>query len=126
MIFLGVFGATVEDRLGRLVFLGFYLLGGLAALALQVLVAPASATPTLGASGAVAAVLGAYIVLYPRAKIRTLVDATLGILGLSTPLGGGAGIGYYAQWGGFAFGLLVGLALVGHQRTPARGRRQSA
>ena len=75
MVFLGVFGASVEDRVGRLAFLGFYLLGGIVALALQVLVAPGSATPTLGASGAIAAVLGAYIVLYPRAKIRTLVVA---------------------------------------------------
>ena len=140
MIFLGVFGASVEDRVGRLAFLGFYLLGGIVALALQVLVAPGSATPTLGASGAIAAVLGAYIVLYPRARIRTLVvaifritfvelaawvvvvawfalDAILGAVGLSTAYGGGAGVSYYAHWGGVAFGLLVGLALLGRGRT---------
>ena len=139
MIFLGAFGASVEDRVGRLAFLGFYLVGGLVALALQVLVAPGSATPMLGASGAIAAVLGAYIVLYPRAKIRTLVlallrvtfvelaawvvvvtwfavDAILGAVGLSTAFGGGAGISYYAHWGGFAFGVVVALALLGRHR----------
>jgi membrane associated rhomboid family serine protease len=149
MIFLGVFGATVEDRVGRLAFLGFYLLGGLVALALQVLVAPGSATPTLGASGAIAAVLGAYIVLYPRATIRTLVvlifrftfvelaawvvlaawfafDAILGALGLSTPFGGGAGVAYYAHWGAFAFGVLVALALLGRDPDRARSNQLAA
>jgi membrane associated rhomboid family serine protease len=134
MIFLAVFGPTVEDRIGRLSYLGFYLLGGLAALALQVAVAPGSAGPTLGASGAIAAVLGAYILLYPRAKILTVViliffftivelpawtmlalwlafDGVLGALGVSTPFGGGAGVAYYAHIGGFAFGLLVALTL---------------
>jgi membrane associated rhomboid family serine protease len=143
MIFLGVFGASVEDRVGHLAFLGFYLLGGLAALVLQVLVAPDSATPTLGASGAIAAVLGAYIVLHPRAKIRTLVvpifrvafvelaawmvlaawfalDAILGASGLATRFGGGTGVAYYAHWGGFAFGVIVALALLG--RRPDRAR----
>jgi rhomboid family protein len=143
MIFLGVFGACVEDRLGRLAFLGFYLVGGLVALAFQVVVAPGSATPTLGASGALAAVLGAYIVLYPRAKVRTLViaifqftivelaawvgvaawfalDAILGAVGLSTAYGASAGVSYYAHWGGFAFGVLVGLALLGRGRNRAR------
>jgi membrane associated rhomboid family serine protease len=145
MIFLGVFGTTVEDRVGRLAFLGFYLLGGLVALALQILVAPGSITPTFGASGAVAAVLGAYIVLYPRTKIRTLVvaifrvtfvelaawvvlvawfaiDAILGAVGLSTRFGD-AGVAYYAHWGGFAFGVLAALALLGLQRDRAHTNR---
>ena len=143
MVFLGVFGGSLEDRVGRVGFLGFYLLGGLAALALQVLVAPRSATPMLGASGAIAAVLGAYVVLYPRARIRTLVvailrltivelaawvvvaawfvlDAILGAVGLSTADGGSAGASYYAHWGGFAFGVLVGLALLGRGREQRR------
>jgi len=145
MVFLGVFGASVEDRVGRLAFLGFYLLGGLVALALQVLVAPGSITPTFGASGAIAAVLGAYIVLYPRAKIRTLVvaifrftfvelaawvvlvawfalDAILGAVGLSTRFGD-AGVAYYAHWGGFAFGVLAALALLGRHRDRTRGNQ---
>jgi membrane associated rhomboid family serine protease len=142
MIFLGVFGASVEDRIGRVAFLGFYLSAGLVALALQVLVAPDSATPLLGASGAIAAVLGAYIVLHPRSKIRTFVvaifrfavvdlnawivvvawfvlDAILGAVGLSTAFGAGAGVSYYAHWGGFAFGVLIAFALLGRRRDRA-------
>ena len=137
MLFLAIFGATLEDTLGRLRFLAFYLLGGLAALALAIAVGPDSVTPTLGASGAIAAVLGAYILLYPRAGVMTVVlvpflcnivelpawallgvwlvlDAVLGGLGLLTPFGG-AGLAYYAQLGGFAFGLLA-------VRAFARGR----
>ncbi|HEX2703376.1 MAG TPA: rhomboid family intramembrane serine protease [Solirubrobacteraceae bacterium] len=142
MLFLAVFGPTVEDRIGRVRYLGFYLLGGLAALALQVAVDPSSSSPTLGASGAIAAVLGAYILLYPRARILTVViliffftivdlpawtmlvlwlafDGVLGALGITTPFGGGAGVAYYAHIGGFAFGLLVALALVRQRPTPA-------
>ena len=130
MVFLAVFGATLEDTIGRLRFLAFYLLGGLAALALTVVVSPDSAAPTLGASGAIAAVLGGYILLYPRARILTVVlliffftivelpawvmlglwlifDAVLGALHVITPFGGGAGVAYYAHIGGFAFGLLA-------------------
>ena len=141
MVFLGVFGMTVEDRIGRLRFLGFYLLGGLAALGLQIAVAPSSDVPTLGASGAIAAVLGAYIVLHPRAKILTVViliffftivelpawtvlvlwlafDGILGAAGVTTPFGGGAGVAYYAHIGGFAFGLLVAWLLA---KRPAAG-----
>src|SRR4051812_49705066 len=67
MLFLWIFGNNVEDAMGRVKFVLFYLLGGIAALALQILVDPSSTNPTLGASGAIAAVLGGYILLYPRA-----------------------------------------------------------
>ena len=142
MVFLGVFGATVEDRSGHVAFLAFYLLGGLAALALAVAVAPGSATPTLGASGAIAAVLGAYAVLRPRARVRTLVvlilritfvelaawvvlaawfalDAILGALGLATHVGGGTGVAYYAHWGGAALGAIVAFTLLARHRDRA-------
>src|SRR5581483_6395172 len=66
MIFLWIFGNNVEDAMGPAKYLLFYLAGGIAALALQVAVSPNSTAPTIGASGAIAAVLGAYIVLYPR------------------------------------------------------------
>ena len=66
MIFLWIFGNNVEDAMGPVKYLFFYILGGIAALALQVAIAPNSTAPTLGASGAIAAVLGGYIVLYPR------------------------------------------------------------
>jgi len=129
MVFLAVFGPTVEDRLGRLRFPVFYLLGGLVALGAQVAAAPASTAPTLGASGAIAAVLGAYVVLHPRARVITLVfiiffftivevpavlllgfwfleQLYLGASGLASPIGGGEGVAYFAHIGGFLFGAL--------------------
>ena len=148
MVFLAVFGATLEDTIGRLRFLVFYFLGGLAALALTVAVSPDSAVPTLGASGAIAAVLGGYILLYPRARILTLVllilfftiielpawvmlglwlifDAVLGALHVITPFGGGAGVAYYAHIGGFAFGLLAVRAFA-HGRADRYGPLRTA
>jgi membrane associated rhomboid family serine protease len=130
MLFLAIFGPTVEDRIGRLRFFAFYLLGGLVALAAQVLVDPSSTAPTLGASGAIAAVLGGYILLYPRARILSLVfivffvtivevpalfllgfwfleQLYFGLGGLASPLGGSEGVAYFAHIGGFAFGLLA-------------------
>jgi membrane associated rhomboid family serine protease len=130
MVFLGVFGPTVEDRLGRVRFPAFYLAGGLVALAAQVLADPSSTTPTLGASGAIAAVLGGYVLMAPRARIITLVfivffftivevpavlllgfwfleQLYLGTAGLTGPVGGGEGVAYFAHVGGFAFGLLT-------------------
>ena len=73
MLFLAIFGPTLEDRIGRLKFLAFYLLGGLVALGAQIAINPDSTAPTLGASGAIAAVLGGYILLWPRARILSLV-----------------------------------------------------
>ncbi len=130
MLFLAIFGPTVEDAMGRLRFPAFYLLGGLVALAAQVVVDPNSTGPTLGASGAIAAVLGGYILLYPRARILTLVfivffvtiievpalvllgfwfleQLYFGVAGLAGPVGGGEGIAYFAHVGGFGFGLLA-------------------
>ncbi|HLO36273.1 MAG TPA: rhomboid family intramembrane serine protease, partial [Candidatus Deferrimicrobium sp.] len=73
MLYLWIFGNNVEDRLGRLGFLLFYLGGGVVAAVSQVVVGPDSEVPVIGASGAIAAVLGAYVVLYPRARVLTLV-----------------------------------------------------
>jgi membrane associated rhomboid family serine protease len=126
MLFLWVFGSKVEDRLGRARFLIFYLLGGVAALGLQFLADPGSAVATIGASGAIAAVLAGYLLLYPRALILTLVGwipiplpavvflliwillqvaGAAGSIGQAT--GGGDSIAYMAHVGGFAFGLLA-------------------
>jgi membrane associated rhomboid family serine protease len=130
MLFLVIFGPNVEDATGRLRYLAFYLLGGLVALGAQVLVSPDSTGPTLGASGAIAAVLGGYLLLYPRARVLTLVfivffvtivevpavlllgfwfleQLYFGAAGLASPLGGGEGVAYFAHIGGFAFGLLL-------------------
>ncbi len=140
MIFLWIFGNNVEDAMGPVKFLGFYIVGGLAALGLQVAVAPNSTAPTLGASGAIAAVLGGYIVLYPRARVLTLVfiilfftvielpawlmlgiwfaeQAVFGAAGLTNPTGGGGGVAYFAHVGGFIFGLLV-VRLLATKRHP--------
>ena len=73
MLFLWIFGNNVEDRLGPVPFLLFYLVGGIAAALAQVAIDPTSTVPLVGASGAIAAALGAYIVLFPRARILSLV-----------------------------------------------------
>jgi membrane associated rhomboid family serine protease len=139
MLFLWIFGNNVEDALGHIKFVGFYLLGGIAALALQVLVAPNSTAPTVGASGAIAAVLGAYIVLYPHARVLTFVfiilfftvielpaivmlgiwfaeQAVFGAAGLTNPAGGGGGVAYFAHVGGFVFGAAAIRLLVSKRR----------
>jgi membrane associated rhomboid family serine protease len=128
MLFLWIFGNNIEDSMGRFRFIAFYLVGGLFALALQVVTDPDSTIPTVGASGAIAAVLGGYAVLYPRARVITLVFIVifftviqlpaLLVLGFwfllqllpafSEPVGTeGGGIAYFAHIGGFVFGLLV-------------------
>jgi membrane associated rhomboid family serine protease len=134
MLFLWIFGNNVEDSMGPVRFLLFYVAGGLAALALQVAVEPNSLATTVGASGAIAAVLGGYIVLYPRARVLTLVliilfftvielpamvmlglwfaeQAVFGAVGLTDPAGGGGAVAWFAHVGGFAFGLLAIRAL---------------
>jgi membrane associated rhomboid family serine protease len=130
MLFLYIFGNNVEASMGRVRFLAFYILGGLAALGLQIAVDPNSVAPMIGASGAIAAVLGGYILLYPRAKILTLVfivlfftvvelpaivmlgiwfaeQAVVGAVGLADPIAGAGGVAYFAHIGGFVFGLLL-------------------
>ncbi|MBA3327605.1 MAG: rhomboid family intramembrane serine protease [Solirubrobacterales bacterium] len=130
MLFLWIFGNNVEDSMGRGRYIGFYLLGGLAAIAGQVAVAPDAVVPTIGASGAVAAVLGGYVLLYPRARVLTLIfivffftiielpallilgfwfvqQIAFGAYDLTNPTGGGGGVAYFAHIGGFAFGLLA-------------------
>ncbi len=127
MLFLWIFGNNVEDSMGRARFVAFYLLGGLAAIAAQTLIGPNEAVPTLGASGAIAAVLGGYAVLYPRARVITVVFIIIFFTILELPallvLGlwflfqllpavneagqAGGGVAYFAHIGGFLFGLLL-------------------
>lgn len=132
MLYLWIFGNRVEDRLGRFWFPIVYLLGGVAAVAAHVLSDPTSQIPVIGASGAISAVLGAYLVLYPTARIQSLVflgffyqliavPAVLvlgfwfllqlvdGIaaLGASTAIGGGVAV--WAHVGGFVAGLVLAL-----------------
>jgi membrane associated rhomboid family serine protease len=127
MLFLWIFGNNVEDRLSPVRYLLFYLAGGVAASALQVAFGTDSTIPNVGASGAIAAVLGAYIVLYPRARVVTAVffflitlielpaAVVLGIwfvLQLFNGVGGlgadvNGGVAYFAHVGGFVFGAVV-------------------
>jgi membrane associated rhomboid family serine protease len=145
MLYLWIFGNNVEDRLGPLRFIGFYLLCGLVATLAQAFVAPASAVPNLGASGAVAGVLGAYVLLYPKARVTTLIflffiiemaalPAWAVIIGwfllqLAQGLGslgqgaGAGGVAYFAHVGGFATGVLLAVPLALNDR---RYRARSA
>jgi membrane associated rhomboid family serine protease len=128
MWILIIFGDNVEDRMGPFGYLVFYLLGGVAAGLMQFAVVPNSVIPTLGASGAIAAVMGAYIILYPRARVVTLIPlffffttinipafAYLGIWFVTQVFSGVAslgqvmmgGVAWWAHIGGFLFGILL-------------------
>jgi len=135
---LYIFGDNVEDRMGPASYLVFYLLSGTAAALLQTYFFASSSIPTLGASGAIAGVLGAYILLYPRARVATLVPlffvltvmdipaiVFLGFWFVSQLFSGIASIGvdaggvaWWAHIGGFVFGLLM--VYVFAQRRPPR------
>jgi membrane associated rhomboid family serine protease len=133
MLYLWIFGNNIEDRFGRLGFLVFYLAGGIAAALTQVAIDPTSEVPMVGASGAIAATLGAYLVLYPHARITSLVflgffyqlidvPAVIvlafwivlqlidGFASLGVDQVGG-GVAFFAHIGGFAFGVVVALSV---------------
>jgi membrane associated rhomboid family serine protease len=126
MWFLWIFGNNVEDSMGHLRFLVFYLLTGLIAAGAHVLSSPGSPVPTVGASGAISAIMGAYAVLYPRARVTTLLVLVIFIRLIALPawvwLGlwflfqlvsaggqtpGQGGVAFWAHIGGFAAGLLL-------------------
>src|SRR3989441_12397066 len=128
MVFLWAFGREIEDLMGRRGYLVFYLLGGLAATAAQVAAGPTSTVPNLGASGAIAAVMGAFLVTYPRDQIRSLliifvfvrvtfIPAALLIgvwfvlqlvsLGQVAATAQTGGVAYVAHVGGLVFGALT-------------------
>lgn len=135
MLFLWVFGDNIEDVMGHAKYLGFYLLCGCAAALLQVMTSPDSVNPLVGASGAISGVLAAYLVLFPRGKIKTLIllgwiplillfpawleigfwivlqfingVATLGVRTAETS----GGVAYFAHVGGFIAGLALVLLL---------------
>ncbi|MDQ2064903.1 rhomboid family intramembrane serine protease [Xinfangfangia sp. CPCC 101601] len=131
MLFLWIFGDNLEERMGRLRFLAFYLAGGLAAAALQLIVDWGSMAPMVGASGAVAGVMGGYLLLFPRARVDVFLFfiiffriqplptwAVLGFWfglqifsGLSTPTEA-ASTAYWAHVGGFVAGLVLTLPLL--------------
>jgi membrane associated rhomboid family serine protease len=138
MLFLWIFGNNVEDAIGRIGFFFWYLAAGVAAMASQTAVTLAftgtsgASVPNIGASGAIAGVLGAYFILYPRAKVLTWIFIIIreipafwflliwiglqlwsGGLAITQPQAGG-GVAFFAHIGGFAFGILT-IRLVGRR-----------
>ncbi len=128
MWFLWIFGDNVEDRLGHFRYLVFYILAGIAASLLHVAFFPDSTAPVIGASGAISGILGAYAILFPHARIRTIVfiffffdfimvrsiifigiwilfQAVSGLFALGT--GGNGGVAWFAHLGGFIFGIYM-------------------
>ncbi|HZG41097.1 MAG TPA: rhomboid family intramembrane serine protease [Nodosilinea sp.] len=146
LLYLWVFGNNIEDRLGHIKFLIFYLGCGALAGLTQWVFDPSSAVPTIGASGAIAGVMGAYILRFPRAYIVTLIpliiffttiripaifflgfwfvqQALFSLASLSSEVNlGSSGVAYWAHSGGFVFGLILGplLGLMGPKRPSSR------
>jgi membrane associated rhomboid family serine protease len=131
MLFLWIFGNNIEDRMGKVPFLAFYLAGGAVAAAAHIVVQPASTVPVVGASGAIAAVMGAYLVLFPNAPIRTLVMfvfITYTVVPARWLLiiwfimqfftSPNSGVAWVAHVGGFVFGAAVAWALRDRLRPP--------
>lgn len=133
MLFLWIFGDNIEDHIGHIRYLIFYLLCGFGAAAAQIAMDPSSPIPMLGASGAISGVLGGYILQFPRRQVRAIIFnfittvpafVAIGIwivyqilLGYLTPSGGG-GVAYSAHIGGFVTGLiLIKLFALGRART---------
>ena len=133
MLYLWIFGNNVEDRFGKVGFILFYFAGGIAAALAQIVIDPASTIPLVGASGAISATLGAYLVLFPHARVLTLVFlgffyqpihvpavVVLGLwfvlqlidgvasLGPSAAMGG---VAFFAHIGGFVMGAVVALVV---------------
>jgi membrane associated rhomboid family serine protease len=139
MLFLWIFGNNIEDFLGHFRFLAFYVLWGLLGLALHVATRPSSAIPVVGASGAISGVLGAYLVLYPRARVTSLLflgifiqfvevpavilitvwTAFQGVGGITSLGAVGGGTAYWAHVGGLAAGWFM-LRWIAREQIAAR------
>ena len=122
MLYLWIFGNNVEDYLGRVKFIFFYLLCGIAASLTQVIFSPNSKVPMIGASGAIAGLLGAYFVLFPSARVKTLIFLIFYITIIYVPawlilglwfvlqlanVGLGGGVAWFAHIGGFLTGMIL-------------------
>ncbi len=148
MLYLWIFGDNVEDRLGHIGYLIFYFFCGLVASAAQILVDPNSQLINLGASGAIAGVLGAYLVFYPGAKVRSLIflgifitfttlpalvviglwfvlQLVSGLESLNPGMVNSGGVAYFAHVGGFVAGLVIALILRLFLRPPAPANAQT-
>jgi len=130
MLYLWIFGDNVEDRLGRFQFLVFYLVCGLTASAVHIFIEPSSQIPTVGASGAISGVLAGYLLLFPKARVLTIIPVFLflqvaelpalivlgfwfvmqffyGLVSLSEETSGMGGVAWWAHIGGFVMGLVL-------------------
>jgi membrane associated rhomboid family serine protease len=143
MWFLWIFGDNVEDELGKVKFVLFYVLTGLLAAAAQVAIDPASFVPMVGASGAIAGVLAGYVVLYPRARVLTILPVVIflfvelpaflfifvwfglqllrGVVSLGAMGDNAGGIAFFAHIGGFVAGLAL-IKLMARRRSAPRVR----
>lgn len=146
MLYLWVFGDNVEDRFGHIGFILFYLAGGIFAFLAQALIDTQSVVPIVGASGAVAGVLGAYIVMYPRATVSVIIPFFIlvfiplpipallmigfwflqnlfaGALSIVNETDVGGGVAFFAHIGGFVFGMLAAMLLGRRRRAAPRWR----
>jgi membrane associated rhomboid family serine protease len=145
MLYLWIFGDNVEDRLGHLGYAAFYVTGGVFAGGVHVLMNPGSVLPTIGASGAIAAVMGAYVLLYPTSRIMTLVvfffwieivavpavfyllfwfvlQLASGTLALAAAGPTQGGVAWWAHAGGFLYGFLIIILLGLRRARPRTGR----
>jgi len=124
MVFLWIFGDNIEDSMGRVKFVAFYLLSGIGAAYLQALIDPSSTIPMIGASGAIAGVLGGYLLLHPKANVNVLMWIIIFISVIRIPayivlgfwiigqffnasFGAEGGVAYFAHIGGFVAGMLL-------------------
>jgi membrane associated rhomboid family serine protease len=145
MLYLWIFGDNVEDRLGHLRYLCFYLLCGFGATFAHAFVNARSGLPAIGASGAIAGVLGAYIMMFPRARVATLfpififiivrdipavfllgfwfvIQLFVGVTSLGVSPEQGGGVAYFAHIGGFALGMVLIVFMGGFRRAPVYPR----
>ena len=143
MIFLWVFGNKIDDSMGHLRFILFYLLAGLTAALAHIYFTPTSQIPIVGASGAISGVMGAYIVLYPRARVHTFLppffffglpafvflgywfflQLSMGFVTIGPEAGEQGGVAFWAHVGGFVVGLPLVLLLRQRGRAPAYALR---
>ncbi len=127
MLFLWVFGNNIEDSMGHTRFIAFYLICGVAAALAHVFLSPASAIPTVGASGAISGVMGAYVLLYPKVRVRTwlppffffnvpalfflgywfFIQLATGLMSFGPEAGESGGVAFWAHVGGFVAGLVL-------------------
>lgn len=148
MLYLYLFGDNIEDRCGRLLFAGMYFLSGFVAVFAQVMIAPDSTVPMIGASGAVAGVLGSYLIFFPTVRVRGIIPIGFyglfaewpafivlglwfvlqlfsGVASLGAEYSGGGGVAFFAHIGGFLTGIAITLILMAVREQPKRDDRQS-